>query len=115
MPGACDTSAQVDVGADVALRCDVRRSRVKAHPDPNRSVGQRSLSCLGGGHGIPGRTKGNEEGVALGIDLDPSMASKRVAQEGSVLSERAGVALGAQLVEQSCGAVDVSEQERDRS
>ena len=57
--------------------------------------------------------KGEEEGVALRIDLDPAVAAARLADQAPVLGERLRVRIGAELVEQPRRALNVGEEEGD--
>ena len=62
----------------------------------------------------PGRGgEGEEERVALGVDLGSASLRASVAHDPPVLGERCGVALGAELVESLRRALDVGEEERD--
>ena len=76
---------------------------------------QRGLRLARGGDGSRRGRKGDEEGVALGVDLDAAVGGEGVAQEAAVLGQRIGVALGAEGVEQLRRALDVGEQEGDRA
>ena len=68
----------------------------------------------GGRRERPGRRReGEEEGVALRVDLDAAVASARLADDAAVLGERLRVGLGAELVQQPRRALDVGEEEGD--
>jgi hypothetical protein len=55
-----------------------------------------------------------EEGVTLGVHLHASMAPEYVAEDSPVLSERVGVPLGPELVQQPRRPLDVREEESHR-
>ena len=53
--------------------------------------------------------EGEEEGVALRVDLDPSPRSAGFADQQTVFGQRFCVGLGAELIEQARRALDVGE------
>ena len=58
----------------------------------------RDLGCFGRGGQRAGRGgEGDEEGVTLGIDLDPAMGGERVAHDATMLGQRLGIRLRAQV------------------
>ena len=75
-----------------------------------------SSSCLRLARGFEcarrGR-EGDEEGVALRVDLDAAVSLERVAQDAAVLGQRVRVALRAELVEKPRRALDVGEEKGD--
>ena len=112
MAGGGDPGGTVNVGADVALAGQQRRPGMEPHPHGDREC----LLRLARGGQRPGRGReGNEEGVALRVHLDASVAGERLAQDRAVLGELVRVRLGTELVQQPRGALDVREEERDRS
>jgi len=59
--------------------------------------------------------EGHEEGVALGVDLDPAVAGEGPAQGAAVGGQRLGIGLRAQLVERSFVEPPTSVKEGDRA
>ena len=57
--------------------------------------------------------EGEEEGVALGVDLDPALDCARCPDQPPVLGQRFRVGLGAELVQEPRRALDVGEEEGD--
>ena len=66
----------------------------------------------GGECGGRGRER-EEEGVALGIDLDPSLGGAGGADQSAMLRERFDVSVLAELAQEPRRALDISEEERD--
>ena len=110
-----DARRAVDVGADVALVGDVRRSGVDAHADADGRCGQTPLGGLGGCQRSSRRREGNEERVPLCIHLHPTLARKCRAHDPAVILQRVGIALGAELGQEPRRALDVGEEKRDGS
>ena len=79
--GGGDARALVHVGTDVALVGQQRGAGVQADADLDRTVGQGVGRLAGGGQRTGRGRKGDEEGVALGVDLDSAVGRERVAQE----------------------------------
>src|SRR6476469_1500110 len=79
--------------------------RTRIGPDRRLTFGRRR-------EGVPGAGESDEEGVALGVDLNAAVAGERLAQEAPVLGQciRVGVA---ELVQQLRRALDVGEEEGD--
>jgi hypothetical protein len=109
-----DPGGEMNVETDVALLCDCGRTRVQAHPDANRPAAERRLGVRSRGDGLACVFEDDEERVALRADLDPAVCRERLAQQPPVLRERARV-LVPELVQQPRRALDVREQQRDRS
>ncbi len=59
------------------------------------------------------RREGEEERIALRVDLDPLMSRAGFADQAPVLGERLGVPLGAELVQKLSRALDVREEKGD--
>ena len=93
--GRTDPGTQVDVVADVTLGSEVRRSRVHPDTDLDRARPQRLSALVGRGDRLPGVGERVEERVALGVDLDASVAAIGLAEEPPMLGQRLGVSLGA--------------------
>ena len=110
-----DARAAVHVDADVALGGELGSSGVQADAHADRPVrerlaaGPRGVGCALGGR------EGDEEGVALRVDLDAAVGRERLAQRAPVLGERLAVRVRAELPEQARRALDVGEEERDRA
>ena len=113
MAGGGDPGRAVDVAADVALLGEERRAGVHADRAPGSGPDASARRCGGcrerGGRG----REGEEEGVALRVDLDPALGGARVADHAAVLGERLRVGLGAELVQELRRALDVGEEEGD--
>jgi hypothetical protein len=88
---------------------------VDPHPYADPAVCKRLLGFPGGGNCSRRRGERDEERVALRIDLDPVVAGERITNRTAMVAERVGVAVGTQLVQEPRRALDVGEQERDRS
>ena len=110
-----DACSAVDVLADVALFGHGRRAGMQPHAHPDRSRGE-PLACRLCGRRRSSRCrKRDEEGVALRVDLDTAVRGRGPAHDVPVLRERLGVARRPELVQQARRALDVGEEERDRS
>ena len=110
-----DAGAAVDVDPDVALGSNGRCAGVEPHPHGDRARRERLLRGGRSGDGAGCGGERDEERVALGVDLDTTRGGERVAQHAAVLGERVGIAAGAELPQQPGRALDVGEQQRDRS
>jgi hypothetical protein len=108
-----DARRAVDRQPHVALARLQGLARVDPHPHADRSPGQALLRLDGGLDGPAGRREPDEERIALGVDLHASVPLEGVAKHGTVLGQRGGVSLLAELVEQSRRALDIGEQKRD--
>ncbi len=93
---------------------------MEPHPHPDaRALWPRllldgALASDRGGEGFPGVREHNEERVALRSDDGSAVSPKRVSEQSLVGLEHARIALPERLQE-SRAALDVAEQERDRS
>ena len=106
---------QMDVSPDVLGRIEQRRPGVQAHPHPHAAVRQRRLRlprCSSTGHRL---LEGDEERVALVVDLIAAVPAEDLAQDTAVLAQRLSVGLRAELVQKPGRLLDVAEQKRDRS
>jgi hypothetical protein len=101
----------VNVHAHVPLVGDDRLAGVDAHAHADRPGFERAASGRRRGDGIGGARKGDEEGVALRIDLHARPSAERLTQQAPVLGEEIGVSV-AVLVKESRRAFDVGEKER---
>ena len=119
VPGRADPRAPVDPDPDVALRGRRRLGGVDAHPDPElppvrpRVAGEGSLPLARRPERVARPREGDEEGVALRVDLVPAVRRERLAEEPPVILEHRGVPLGAEVPQQPRRALDVREQEGD--
>ena len=75
--GGGDAGGAVDVAADVALLGQERRPRVQADPHLDRAGGERLGHRRRGGERARRGREGEEEGVALRVDLDAALARRR--------------------------------------
>ena len=107
--------AAVHVDADVALGAELGSSGVQADAHADRPVRERLAACPSCVGCAPGGREGDEEGVALRVDLDAAVGRERLAQRAPVLGERFAVRVRAELPEQARRALDVGEEERDRA
>src|SRR3954447_15216725 len=114
-PGLVDRVADVPVGADARL------AGVEAHAhaqlDAFRPLVLRERA-LAGAYRRDRRARAaedDEEGVALGVDLDPARLAERLAQEPAVRAQHLAVAVTAERLEQARRALDVGEQEGHRA
>jgi hypothetical protein len=108
-----DPGRAVDVDSYVALAGDMRIAGVNSDADADRAArkpcARGSRRCERAGCG----REGDEERVALRVDLDSAVRPERLADDASVLGKRLGVAFRAQLVEQLGRPFHVREEERD--
>jgi hypothetical protein len=72
------------------------------------------LRICRGGYGVRCTGEGGEAGIALGVDLDPTMVSEGLSEDPPVLGQHLSIVL-AQMLQQLSRALDVGEQERDRA
>jgi hypothetical protein len=121
VPGGGDPRRAVHVEADVALVAEpLRLAGVHAHPHAHRPVarprvgGERALRVGGAGHRVPRPPEDVEEGVALRVDLPPTVLPERASHDLGVLAEDAPV-VAAKRLQEPGRALDVGEHERDRA
>jgi hypothetical protein len=84
------------------------RTRIGPGPNPSSAFGGR-LKSAGCGR------EGDEEGIALRIDLETAVLVEGLAKGAAVKRERLRVALRAELIEQPRRSLDVGNEERHRS
>jgi hypothetical protein len=106
-----DSGGAMDVDSDVALVGYEWLAGVDPHPNANRAA-EGSLSLVRCYERILRPGERDEEGVALRVDLDPTMPGEGLAQDLPMLSERVCIGI-AELVEQLRRALDVGEEEGD--
>jgi hypothetical protein len=115
VPGGGDARGAMDVETDVAFLGEEGRSRVQAHADADGTRSERSCQGAGGREcGRRGR-EGEEEGVSLGVDLDPTLSGAGLADDTPMLGESCGVALRTERVQQFRRTFDVGEEKGDRA
>jgi hypothetical protein len=87
---------------------------VDAHAHAERP-GRKSLECSAGRpQGARRGREGNEEGIALRVDLDALARRERLTQSAAMFLQRLRVLLGPELVQQLRRTLDVREEERHR-
>jgi len=114
VPDGRDAGGAVDVDPDVAFRGQVRLARMEPHPDLDRAAGQRPLGVYGRPDGVGGPSEGDEEGIALGIDLDPAVSGDGPADDPTMLRQSLVVGV-AEIAQQPRRTLDVGEQEGDHT
>ena len=113
-PGGSDPGRAVDVGPDVPLRRQHRRAGVDPDTDLDGSGLEGAAAVSRRLEGAVRRAEREEEGVPLGVDLDPAVASEGLPQHAAVLGEGIRISPLTQFVQQAGGSFDVREQERHR-
>ncbi len=109
-----------DAEADVPLLADCGLARVQSHAHPYPAaigplvLGQGPLGNDRGPHGCVRACKGEEERVSLRVDLTPTVALGRLADDALVLAQDLAVA-GAEPLQECRRALDVREEEGDGS
>jgi hypothetical protein len=93
VPCAHDPRCPVNVDPDVLGRIQQRLARVQSHPHLDRAVGQHGLRLGSRGHRRVCICKGDEECVALVVDLVPVLSRKRPAEHVPVVRERLPITL----------------------
>jgi hypothetical protein len=117
--GGADTGCTMDAEADVALPADGRLGCVDADADAYllsmgpRVVRERALRQEGRGDGVLRAGEGDEERVALRVDLVTARSLEGGAKQALMLGQDAAV-LVAKRFQQARRAFDVAEEERDR-
>jgi hypothetical protein len=104
----------MDVDADVAVLRQQRFSGVDADPDTDWSTAECITSLRGGGQSVLRTAEGDEEGVALRVNLHPAVPCERMPELSPVVGENASVPV-AELLQKARGSLNVGEQEGDRS
>ena len=112
MRDGCDSRGAMDVDPDVALVRRLWLTGVNSDTHADRAALERVARVGGSRNCIRCASEGDEEGVALGVDLDACVRGERLSQHASVLGEEVGVG-GAVLLEESRRALDVREEKGD--
>ena len=113
-----DAGGAMDAEAVVALVAEVRLARVQPHADTALGalgpgvLGERALRRDRGQGGVRRLAKGDEERVALRVDLLSLVLCEGGAQDPAVIGEHLAVPVS-QLLQQPGRALDVREEERD--
>jgi hypothetical protein len=89
--GCGDPRSPVNVEADVALVGSHRLAGVQAHPNTDRAPAQGALSFCRRAERVRRTGEGDEERVALRIDLDTAVAREGLPQHPPVLGQCVGV------------------------
>jgi hypothetical protein len=113
VPRCRNSGGAMDVRADVALLGQERRARVNTDANAHRARVEALDDRLGSSERARRSRKRDEECVPLRVDLDSTLERTRFADDPPMLRECRGVVLGAELVEQPGGSLDVGEEERD--
>ena len=103
------------VRPDVALVGEKWRPGVQPDAYGDRTGGEVLREGGGGGERSCRGREGEEERIALGVDLDPAVADACLANQATMLGESVCVALGAERVQEPGRPLHVGEEERDRA
>ena len=109
-----DARALVDVEPDVTLLGQSRLACVQPHSYLDGAAREGALAVAGSGDGVRGPRERNEEGVALGIDLDAVAFGDGRAKQPAVLVKCLRIVV-TELVQELRRALDVGEEERDHT
>ena len=109
-----DPRRAVDVHSHVALLGQLGLAGVDSHPNADRPVAERRAGRGPCCDRIRCPPEGDEESVALRVDLDAAVPFERFSQRGAVTGEELGVT-GSMLEKQPRRAFDVGEEKRDGS
>ena len=112
MRGGRDSRGPVDVDPDVALVRRLWLTGVNSDTHADRAALERVARVGGRRNCVRCASEGDEEGVALGVDLDACVRGERLSQDASVLGEEVGVPVSV-LLKEPRRALDVREEERD--
>ncbi len=118
LAGGAEPRRSHDVEPEIPLAADGRLARVQAHPHPDdRAVrplvgGVGALRLDRGRDSVAGAGEGEEERVALRVDLDAPALAEPLAHQPAVVAEDALVPLAEELQERR-RALDVAEDEGD--
>src|SRR5262249_47922647 len=83
-----DPRGAVHIDADIALVDQERLTRMDAHPNAHRASPERRLALTRRSYSVARAGEGDEERVALRVNLNPVMTDERVAQHPPVLDQR---------------------------
>ena len=108
-----DPRRLVHVLADVAVLRQVRSARVDAHAHLDRPLAERLLRLPRRRERARCCREGDEERIALRVDLHAAVAREGRPQDAAVLGERPCIPLRAELVQQLGRPLDVREEEAD--
>ena len=113
MPSSRDPGGSVHVPAHVTFLGQMRGTGVQADPHPDRPRGEQGGERLRRRERSRSGREGEEEGVALRVDLEAALGGAGRADHAAVLGERLGVPRGTELMKQPCRALHVREQKGD--
>ena len=114
-----DAGGPVDVDPHVVVTAMPALARVQAHPYAEREAqwpGRGGQLTLGGHGSSQGSRRGGEdreEGVSLRADLGSAAARDRPTEDLGLPVLGAAIRFEAERLEESCGPLDIGEQERD--
>jgi hypothetical protein len=114
--GGADARGAVHVEPDIVIAHQLWSAGVQAHAHLQAGalrpgvVSQSTSTLRGCCDGLGGAGEGDEEGIALGIHLGPTLRRKRRPQQCLVLSQHPRVVV-AKALEELGAALDVGEQE----
>ena len=115
MRGTHDPRRAMHIHSHVLRRIQARLTRVDTRPDPSRPTIELPHQLAHSTDSRRGRREGVEEGVTFVVDLVAVEARACRAHDAAVLRERLAVGVGAELLEQPSGSLDVGEHHRHRS
>lgn len=109
-----DPRRAMHVEPDVSLLRDERLAGVDSHTHLDRPCGKGCLSLLCRRDRVRGAREGDEERIALRVDLDPARLLESLAESPPMLAQQFGVA-GAVLAKKPRRTCDIGEEECDRA
>jgi hypothetical protein len=107
----CDPGGMMNIGANVTLFGEERRSGVHAHPQSYRPRGEPLRDRLRSLDRAPRVRERQEERISLGIDLDAAAPRRLCSNKLPVLGKRVGIRLSSELTKNACRSLDVREDE----
>jgi hypothetical protein len=110
-----DARCTVHITSHIPLLGQKRRPRVYADPHLDRAGGEHLGDLPGGRNRSRRGREAEEERVPLRIDLDAVVAGAGRSDQATMLGQCFRIPLGAELVEQPRRALNVGEEEGDRS
>ncbi len=120
VPCSHDPRRSVNAEPDVAVAADRRLARIDPDPDPEGDTrrpvvaGERPLAFDRGLDGLVRPLEGDEERVAVGVDLAAAVRGENLAQEALMGREHLVVADASEPVEELRRSLYVREEEGDR-
>jgi hypothetical protein len=120
MPGGGDAGGAVHIHAHIPGGTEVRHPGMQPHAHANRDVlwpslpGKCRLSGCDCPDGVVSTREGEEEGIALGVDLAAATLCHSCAQQLALGSQHFGVLL-TQRLQKASGSFDIGKEEGDRA